>query len=131
MRQARSYVSTRSNAQVTAAIFDAIRINEVWLPSLAAKTEPDDRAAVCELASPFDGAHLTEGTRLIDGAHLPAGTRLIIRRDPLHSGAQRSLFPSLELRCWSFSTGQAGDPRGLDVAMGAHTRAEQNSTSAD
>jgi hypothetical protein len=35
---------------------------------------------------------------------------LIVRREPLHPGAQRSLFPSLEFRYWGFYTDQPGDP---------------------
>ncbi len=76
------YVSARRNAQVTAAIFDAIGIEEVWLPALAQDRELKEGAAVAELTS------------LIDGAKFPSRTRLIIRREPLHPGAQRSLFPS-------------------------------------
>ena len=44
-------------------------------------------------------------------------TRLIIRRDPLHPGAQRSLFPSHAIRYWGFYTDQAGDPVDLNVTM--------------
>jgi hypothetical protein len=36
------YVSARSNAQITAAIFDAIGIEEVWLPALAQAGDPRD-----------------------------------------------------------------------------------------
>jgi hypothetical protein len=114
VRQVGFYVSARSNAQVTAAIFDAIGLEEVWLPALAADAEREDGAAVCELTS------------LIDTAHFPAGTRLIVRREPLHPGAQRSLFPSLEFRYWGFYTDQAGDPRDLDVTMRAHAHVEQH-----
>lgn len=108
------YVSARSNAQVTAAIFDAIGIEEVWLPALAQDGELKEGAAVAEL------------TLLIDGDSLPAGTRLIVRREPLHPGAQRSLFPSLEYRYWGFYTDQDGDPRNLDVTMRAHAHVESH-----
>jgi len=37
------FVSARSNAQVTAAIFDAIGIDEVWLPALAQDGEEKGR----------------------------------------------------------------------------------------
>ncbi len=67
-------------------------------------------------------AHLS----LIDDAKLPAGTRLIVRREPLHPGAQRSLFPSLDYRYWGFYTDQDGDPRDLDVTMRAHAHVEQH-----
>jgi hypothetical protein len=108
------FVSARSNAQVTAAIFDAIGIEEVWLPALTQDGEKKDGASVCELTS------------LIDGAKLPSDTRLIVRREPLHPGAQRSLFPSLDFRYWGFYTDQDGDPRDLDVTMRAHAHVEQH-----
>ncbi len=69
---------------------------------------------------------MCELTSLIDGAHFPEGTRLIVRREPLHPGAQRSRFPSLEFRYWGFYTDQDGDPRDLDVTMRAHAHVEQH-----
>jgi hypothetical protein len=108
------FVSARSNAQVTAAIFDAIGIEEVWLPALAQDGEEQDERAVAELTS------------LIDTTTLPEGTRLVVRRQPLHPGAQRSLFPSLDYRYWGFYTDQDGDPRALDVTMRAHAHVEQH-----
>ncbi|MDA8400469.1 MAG: IS1380 family transposase [Actinomycetota bacterium] len=108
------YVSARSNAQVSAAIFDAIGIEEVWLAALAQDGEEKDGSAVAELTS------------LIEDRKLPEGTRLIVRREPLHPGAQRSLFPSLDYRYWGFYTDQAGDPRDLDVTMRAHAHVEQH-----
>lgn len=108
------YVSARQNAQVTAAIFDAIGIEEVWLPALAQNGEEKDACAVAELTS------------LIEDRKLPSGTRLIVRREPLHPGAQRSLFPSLDYRYWGFYTDQDGDPRDLDVTMRAHAHVEQH-----
>jgi hypothetical protein len=108
------FVSARSNAQVTAAIFDAIGIEEVWLPALDQDGEMKEGAAVAELTS------------LIDGKKFPSRTRLIIRREPLHPGAQRSLFPSLDYRYWGFYTDQDGDPRELDVTMRAHAHVESH-----
>jgi hypothetical protein len=108
------FVSARSNPQVTAAICDAIGLDDVWVPALTQTSEPKEGAAVCELTS------------LIDDAKLPEGTRLIVRREPLHPGAQRSLFPSLEYRYWGFYTDQGGDPVHLDVMMRAHAHVEQH-----
>jgi hypothetical protein len=105
------FVSARSNAQVTAAIFDAIGVEEVWL---------------AQDGEVKDGAHVAELTSLIDGKKHPTGTRLIIRREPLHPGAQRSLFPSLDYRYWGFYTDQDGDPRELDLTMRAHAHVEQH-----
>jgi len=108
------YVSARSNAQVTAAIFDAIGVEEVWLPALDQDGEMKEGAAVAELTS------------LIDSKRLPDDTRLIVRRQPLHPGAQRSLFPSLDYRYWGFYTDSGGDPRELDVTMRAHAHVESH-----
>lgn len=108
------YVSARKNVQVTAAIFDAIGVEEVWLPALGQDGEAKEGAAVAELTS------------LIDGDTFPVGTRLIVRREPLHPGAQRSLFPSLDYRYWGFYTDQDGDPRELDTTMRAHAHVESH-----
>ncbi len=108
-------VTARSNAQVTAAIFDAIGVEQVWLPALTQDGEEKDQ-----------GACVGELTSLIDDDKLPERTRLIVRREPLHPGAQRSLFPSLDYRYWGFYTDQEGDPRDLDVTMRAHAHVEQH-----
>ena len=73
-----------------------------------------------------DGAAVCELTTLINDPNLPAGTRLIVRREPLHPGAQRSLFPSLDYRYWGFYTDQTGDPTECDVTMRAHAHVEQH-----
>jgi hypothetical protein len=101
--------------RVTAAIFDAIGLEEVWLPALDQDGEPKDGAAV-----------VVEFTSLIDAAKFPTGARLIVRREPFHPRAQRSLFPSLDFRYWGFYTDQDGDPRDLDVTMRAHAHGEQH-----
>ncbi|HOT80799.1 MAG TPA: transposase [Microthrixaceae bacterium] len=69
---------------------------------------------------------MCELTTLINDPNLPAGTRLIVRREPLHPGAQRSLFPSLDYRYWGFYTDQTGDPTECDVTMRAHAHVEQH-----
>jgi hypothetical protein len=106
------FVTTRRNAQVEAAIFDSIGVDEAWLPALTQHGDELDEAMVCELTS------------LVDLDTLPEGTRLIVRREPLHPGAQRSLFDSFEYRYWGFYTDQEGDPRDLDVTMRAHAHVE-------
>ena len=108
-------VTARSNPQVTAAIFDAIGVEEVWLPALSQSGEEKE-----------EGTCVAELTSLIDDDKLPERTRLIVRREPLHPGAQRSLFPSLDYRYWGFYTDQEGDPRDLDVTMRAHAHVEQH-----
>ena len=50
-----------------------------------------------------------------------------MRREPLHPGAQGSLFPSLQFRYWGHYTDAADvDPVALDVHMRAHAHVEDN-----
>ena len=104
----------RKNAQVQAAIFDAIGMEECWAPALRQDGELREGAAVIELTS------------LVELSGFPTGTRLIVRREPLHPGAQQSLFPSLEFRYWGHYTDQAGDPVTLDAFMRAHAHVEEH-----
>jgi hypothetical protein len=108
------FVTARSNPQVTGAICDAIGIDQVWEPALTQAGDPRIGASVCELTS------------LITDEKLPSGTRLIVRREPLHPGAQRSLFPSLEFRYWGFYTDAEGTPVELDGTMRAHAHVERH-----
>jgi len=108
------FVTARSNPQVTAAIFDAAGLESVWEPAVCQDGDRRDGAAVCELTS------------LVADHKLPTGTRLIVRREPLHPGAQRSLFPSLEFRYWGFYTDAEGTPADLDATMRAHAHVEQH-----
>jgi len=108
------FVTARSNPQVSAALCDAIGIDQVWEPALTQAGELRDGASVCELTS------------LITDHKLPVGTRLIVRREPLHPGAQRSLFPSLEFRYWGFYTDAEGLPVELDATMRAHAHVERH-----
>src|SRR5438270_6073239 len=55
---------------------------------------------------------------------LAPGDRLIIRREPLHPGAQQSLFPDLEYRYVGLYTDQEGRPVALDVFHRAHAHVE-------
>jgi len=106
------FVTARRNAEVEAAIFDAVGIEEVWLPAVGQDGRERDGCAVAELTS------------LVEFDTLPSGTRLIVRREPLHPGAQRSLFPSLDYRYWGFLTDREGDPVDLDATMRAHAHVE-------
>jgi len=108
------FVTARSNAQIHQAISDAEGVEGVWLEAVTKDGEIRDDAAVAELTS------------LIDISGLPRGTRFIVRREPLHPGAQRSLFPSLDFRYWGFYTDQDGDPRQLDLMMRAHAHVESH-----
>jgi hypothetical protein len=107
-------VSARSNAQLTSAIYATSVIEGLWHQAVTTDGELRDRAAVCEV------------TELMDLSHFPKGTRCIVRREPLHQGAQRSLFPSLEFRFVAFYTDLDGDPVALDVTMRAHAHVESH-----
>lgn len=108
------FVTARSNPQVSAAIGDAVGVASVWEPALTQAGEPRHGASVCDLTS------------LITDHKLPVGTRLIVRREPLHPGAQRSLFPSLEFRYWGFYTDAQGSAVELDATMRAHAHVERH-----
>jgi hypothetical protein len=76
----------RSNSQIHSAIFDILGFEELWHQAIKQNGEDRSGAAVVEL------------TELVTLTGWPEGTRLIVRREPLHPGVQRSLFPSLEYR---------------------------------
>jgi DDE family transposase len=106
-------VVARSTGQIHAAISRA-RGEHRWAPAVRQNGEVRDRAQVAEL------------TDLVDLSDWPDGTRLIVRREPLHPGAQHSLFPSLSFRYWGHYTDQAGEPVTLDAHMRAHAHVEDN-----
>ena len=56
------------------------------------------------------GATVAELSDLIDLTGWPEGTRFIVRREPLHPGAQTSLFPLLEFRFWGHYTDGTDSP---------------------
>jgi len=107
-------VVARKNASIHAAI-SRIRFDDNrWMPA---------RSQTGDVRS---GAHVAEVTDLVDLSEWPAGTRLIVRREPLHPGAQHNLFPSLEFRYWGHYTDQHGDPVALDTHMRAHAHVEDH-----
>jgi hypothetical protein len=108
------FVTARANSQVHSAIFDVEGLEEVWVEAICQNGEPREGAEVCELTS------------LVDLTEMPEGTRLIVRREPLHPGAQRSLFAALDFRYWGFYTNCQGDPVQLDVTMRAHAHVENH-----
>ena len=107
-------VVARTNPQVQAAISRAAEDADRWAPSLTQGGDERDGAAVAEL------------TDLIDLSAWPDGTRLIVRREPLHPGAQTSLFPSLEFRFWGHYTDRDGTPVHADRHMRAHAHVEDH-----
>lgn len=107
-------VVARSNAQVHAAISRVRFDDRRW--QLAVRQDGEDRP----------GAAVAELSDLVDLSDWPAGTRLIVRREPLHPGAQQSLFPSETYRYWGHYTDADGDPVALDVHMRAHAHVEDH-----
>jgi hypothetical protein len=108
-------VIARKEDQVHAAISRVLGDEARWQQAVTQTGEHRRGAAVAEL------------TDLVDLTGWPPGTRLIVRREPLHPGAQGSLFPSLEYRYWGHYTDSVeGDPVTLDVHMRAHAHVEDN-----
>jgi hypothetical protein len=107
-------VVARSTRQITEAIFSTLGFEELWAPAVRQDGELREGAAVIEL------------TELVDLSSFPDGTRLVVRREPLHPGAQQSLFPSLEHRYWGHYTDRDGDPVALDAFMRAHAHVEEH-----
>jgi hypothetical protein len=107
-------VVARSNQAIHAAISRIAHDDDVWSPAL--RQDGDERP----------GAAVAELTDLVDLADWPDGTRLIVRREPLHPGAQQSLFPSTMFRYWGHYTDADGDPVELDVHIRAHAHVEDH-----
>jgi hypothetical protein len=107
-------VVARTNPQVQAAISRAADDKSRWFPALTQAGDERDGAAVAELSD------------LIDLGDWPEGTRFIVRREPLHPGAQTSLFPSLDYRFWGHYTDRAGSPVDADVHVRAHAHVEDH-----
>lgn len=107
-------VVARSNAAIHAAISRIAFDDDAWRPALRQNGNQRPGAAVAELS------------HLVDLSDWPEGTRLIVRREPLHPGAQQSLFPSATYRYWGHYTDAAGDPVDLDVHMRAHAHVEDH-----
>ncbi len=76
-------VVARKNGRIHAAISKVAIDDDRWTPALTQAGDQRCGAGVCEV------------TDLVDLSHWPERTRLIVRREPLHPGAQQSLFPSL------------------------------------
>jgi hypothetical protein len=109
-------VVARSTNQITAAISRTYTEDDParWAPAL----RQDGKLR--------EGAQIAELTDLVEVDNLPEGTRLIVRREPLHPGAQHSLFPSVNYRYWGHWTDQDGDAVTLDATMRAHAHVEDH-----
>jgi len=107
-------VTARATVQVQGAIAQIAEDETRWKP---ARRQDGSRR---------QGAAVAEVTDLPALSKWPPGTRLIIRREPLHPGAQQSLFPSLEYRYWGHYTDQKGTPVARDVFHRAHAHVEDH-----
>ncbi|WP_419946529.1 transposase [Candidatus Poriferisodalis sp.] len=102
-------VSARSAPAIEAAIRRVVGEPGRWHNSPErSKQRKRSRAQVADL------------TDLADLSGWPEGTRLVVRREPRHPGAQRSLFESDSFRCWGFYSDQQGDTAQLDRLMRSH-----------
>lgn len=109
-------VVARANASIHAAIsrIHAHDPDRRWQPARRRSGDPAQRSQVAEV------------TDLVDLSEWPTGTRLIVRREPLHQGAQRSLFPSVLFRYWGHYTDATGTPVELDAHMRDHAHVEDH-----
>jgi hypothetical protein len=109
-------VVARANSQVSAAI------SRTYTETNPARWAPARR----QNGEVRDGAQVAELTDLVNLDGWPEGTRLIVRREPLHPGAQQTLLPSTEFRYWGHYTDQPGHPGDLDTHMRAHAHVEDH-----
>ncbi len=113
-------VVARRQTAVSAAITAANEDPDRWEPALKQDGEETNATSDGRTSAVY------EVTDLVDLTGWPKGTRLIIRRQPLHPGAQTSLIPDLEYRFWGHYTDLEGDPAELDRQMRAHARVEDH-----
>jgi hypothetical protein len=113
-------VVARRKTAVSAAVAAANDDTDRWVPALRADGSVEEHS---------DGrpvAMVAEATDLVDLSSWPEGTRLIVRREPLHPGAQQTLLPDLDYRFWGHYTDLDGDPAELDRSMRAHAHVEDH-----
>lgn len=85
----------------------------------------DWQPAICQDGTLREGAHVAEITPLVDISGWPEGSRLLVRREPLHPGAQQTFHDIDGFRFTAFLTDQPeGDLAVLDARHRAHTRIE-------
>ena len=101
-------VVARSNTRIHKGISRIQHDDHRWQPARRRSGDPAQRS------------HVAEITDLVDLTSWPTGTRLIVRRERLHQGAQRSLFPSSCYRYWGHYTDADGTPVDLDAHMRDH-----------
>jgi hypothetical protein len=107
-------VSLRLTPQIRDAVELLHRHTDTWTP--ARTTDGQVR----------DGAHVTEATAILDLGDYPPGSRLIVRREPLHPGAQQTFDDIDGHRFTCLLTTQPEDDLALlDQRHRAHARVEQ------
>ena len=107
-------VSVRLSDAIRTAIRTLHRHTSVWT------------GAVTQEGVVRDGAHVAEATGMIDLDGYPDGTRLLLRREPLHPGAQQTFDDLDGYRFTAFVTDQPDDDLAvLDTRHRAHARVEQ------
>ena len=106
------FMSARATAGIDAAIAAARADPRLWAAAVPGTKQRRPKAHVADL------------TDLADPSGWPSGTRLIIRREPRHPGAQRSLFASENFRYWGFLTDAAGSAPSIDKLMRKHADVE-------
>jgi hypothetical protein len=107
-------VSVRLTDQIRAAIRVRNNATDGWV------------AAIRQDKTVRDRAHVTEATDLVDLSDYPAGTRLLVRREPLHPGAQQT-FDDLDGHRFTalLTTQEDTDLAAIDARHRAHARVEQ------
>ena len=107
-------VSMRLSDPIRSAIRTLHRHTSVWTPALTQDGAVRDRA------------HVAEATGMLDLSAYPAGSRLLIRREPLHPGAQQTFDDEDGYRFTALLTDQPDDDLALlDQRHRAHARVEQ------
>ena len=123
-------VGARRTPYVEGAIGQVPVDDPRWKPALARKRNTDagnqQPQGNTEREEPEVRARVIDLTDLVDTSAWPKGTRLIVRREPKHPGAQRSLFPSDEYRYWGHWTDSTADAPESDRDIRAHARVENN-----
>ena len=104
----------RRNDAIDSAIAAVAVTDKCWQPAIKQNGDVRPRAVVADL------------TDYIDTSDWPPGTRLIVRREPRHPGAQRSLFGSDNWRYWGHWTDHGASAVDCDAHMRAHAVVEDH-----
>ena len=136
---ARAVVLRTDSAGCSTKIAEACRVRNVGFSLVARRNDAIDSAiaavpvtdkcwqrAIRQSGDVRPGAAVADLTDYVDTADWPNRTRLIVRREPRHPGAQRSLFPSDAWRYWGHWTDQTGPAAERDAHMRAHAVVEDH-----